>query len=153
MIRKVTPGFKVVLAFKSIRVGSLLTSRLKRKTDDKIKSGIIYEYKCPCGESYIGQTLRTFETRVKEHISQSHKSNVKDHFNTCREFQAAFDIFRSAPDAPPYCSTADFARTQFRIVQNNLHNYRYRLLTEAFFIKLYQPSINDQLDFHAVDIL
>ena len=154
MIRKVTPGFKVVLAFKSIRVGSLLTSRLKRKIDDSKKSGIIYKYQCECGEMYIGQTLRTFETRTKEHThSLSHKSNIRDHFNTCRDFQTAFDLYRNAPDAPPYCSTADFARSHFQIVQTNLHDYRKRCITESFMIKLFKPTINDQLDFHTVDLL
>ena len=42
IIRKVTPGFKVVLAFKSIRLASILTSRLKRKLEDKERSGLIY---------------------------------------------------------------------------------------------------------------
>ena len=34
------------------------------------KSGVVYEVPCNCGKVYIGETERTLETRMKEHVLQ-----------------------------------------------------------------------------------
>ena len=152
-IRKVTPGFKVVLAFKSIRVGSILTSRLKRKIEPEHQAGLIYKYKCTCGDEYIGETLRTFEKRTQEHVDRTRFSAIREHYDICRDFQAEFTLLRSAPNAPTNYSTADLALTRFSIAQNNLHVYRKRKYTEAFMIKLFKPILNVQVKFEDVFLL
>ncbi len=53
--------------FKTSRtLRSLLVKVKKRIPQDKIK-GVIYRVQCECGSSYMGETGRTLETRLKEH--------------------------------------------------------------------------------------
>ncbi len=44
----------------------LLVKVKKRIPQGKIK-GVIYRVQCECGSSYVGETGRTLETRLKEH--------------------------------------------------------------------------------------
>lgn len=153
IIRKVTPGFKVVLAFKSIRLTSILTSRLKRKIEDKDRSGLIYSFECECGSKYIGETLRTFHKRRLEHTRCSSTTAVSDHINRCDIFNAAFDLYRGTPNASEYLTRYSFARSKFRIVHNNLHHHYKRKLTESFMIKLFKPKLNEQVKFLKIDFI
>ena len=43
---------------------------------DPLRSHGIYRLTCPCGKFYIGRTIRNFETRCKEHISQA-RNHIK----------------------------------------------------------------------------
>ena len=43
----------------------------------KHKSCVVYTYECCCSNSYIGQTSRHLETRIKEHVPKCVKDNVK----------------------------------------------------------------------------
>ena len=46
------------------------------------KSGVIYRYKCDradCDEEYIGESVRNFEKRFKEHLKAP--SPIHDHLN------------------------------------------------------------------------
>ncbi len=45
---------------------SLIVKVKKRIPQEKIK-GVIYRVQCECGSSYVGETGRTLETRLKEH--------------------------------------------------------------------------------------
>jgi predicted GIY-YIG superfamily endonuclease len=40
---------------------------LVRPESDRPKTDVIYKIPCECGKSYIGETGRTLETRLKEH--------------------------------------------------------------------------------------
>ena len=53
----------------------------KDKTPDHKKCGVIYEVQCPeCPEQYIGETGRTLETRMKDHLkSKPPRTAVGDH--------------------------------------------------------------------------
>ena len=54
----------------------------KDKDHTTKKSGIIYRFKCDrleCGEEYIGETVRTFGERFKEHLNSP--SPIHDHSN------------------------------------------------------------------------
>ncbi len=53
--------------FKTSRtLHSLLVKVKKIIPQEKIK-GMIYRVQCECGSSYVGETARTLETRLKEH--------------------------------------------------------------------------------------
>ena len=53
--------------FKSSRtLRSLLTKVKKRIPQERVK-GVIYRVQCECGSTYVGETGRTLETRLKEH--------------------------------------------------------------------------------------
>ena len=55
--------------------------RVKDKTPDLKKCGVIYQVDCPrCDEFYIGETERTLGTRLKEHQTASDKPTaVREH--------------------------------------------------------------------------
>ena len=42
------------------------------------KSSVVYTYECSCSNSYIGQTSRHLETRIKERGPKCVKEYVKD---------------------------------------------------------------------------
>lgn len=75
-------GFKVAITTNKNLKGLLGSS--KDPIDSFEKSGI-YSLTCPCGEEYRGQTRRTFNTRIKEHLAhlrfgREGKSALADHF-------------------------------------------------------------------------
>ena len=39
----------------------------KKRIDQSDRKGVVYEIECCCGHSYIGETGRTLNTRIKEH--------------------------------------------------------------------------------------
>jgi len=39
---------------------------------------VVYTYKCCCANSYIGQTSRHLETRIKEHVPKCVKDHIKN---------------------------------------------------------------------------
>ena len=52
------------------------------------KKGAVYQIKCSCGSSYIGETGRPKTVRMKEHVSdikfaRGDKSATAKHFETC----------------------------------------------------------------------
>ena len=53
----------------------------KDKTPDPKKCGVIYQIQCPqCPEQYVGETGRTLETRMKEHLKlTSPRTAVGEH--------------------------------------------------------------------------
>ena len=53
----------------------------KDKTPDAKKCGVVYEVQCPqCPEQYVGETGRTLETRMHEHLTHSTPpSAVREH--------------------------------------------------------------------------
>ncbi|XP_053389112.1 uncharacterized protein LOC123531409 [Mercenaria mercenaria] len=54
-------------------------TRVKDQTDKLKKCGIIYHVKCKnCKEDYIGETARTLETRLKEHVTRTN-SAIHEH--------------------------------------------------------------------------
>ena len=63
----------------------------------------VYKISCGCGKMYIGQTGRTVETRIKEHMLHCNKGNteksaVAEHWYTCGEpiyFQETEVLHRS----------------------------------------------------------
>ena len=147
MIRKITPSYKVVLAFKTLRLGQIITSRLKRKIEYNEKSGICYKFLCSCNKSYIGETLRTFHLRRLEHTRLKSNTAIKRHFSNCPIFQNEYENHINSPEVTSEISEGNFAKTKFSILQSNLSQYTNRTLTESFLITLFKPTINEQTDY------
>ena len=52
----------------------------KGKTPDHKKCGVVYEMQCPeCPALYVGETARTLETRMNDHLKHSPRTAVGDH--------------------------------------------------------------------------
>ncbi|XP_046583490.1 uncharacterized protein LOC124290731 [Haliotis rubra] len=88
--------------------------------------GVIYKIDCNCGHSYIGETSRPVNTRIKEHqtstIKSDQKSAISDHIATHPNHQINW--------------------TDFTILATNQSDFTKRKITEGINIKRYRPLIN-----------
>ena len=58
--------------------------KVKKRIDPSDRKGVIYEIECCCGHSYIGETGRTLNARIKEHqyaVRRYDPNNGKVHVN------------------------------------------------------------------------
>ena len=88
--------------------------------------GCIYQLNCNCGNSYIGETSRPFDIRLKEH-----KTSVK---NADQKSALSEHIIKN----PTH--TIDWQQTT--ILATNIHDWRKRKLLEAINIRRLTPEIN-----------
>jgi hypothetical protein len=118
------------------------------------KSGLVYEFSCPCNEKYIGETRRSLGVRSKEH-AMSHfylswpmtdkNSAIFNHIRSCPKFLEKFDEYWSEPNTK-YSDLSHnkrmglFTPKFFTILKSNLSNESDRKITEAILIKLFNPS-------------
>ena len=63
---------------------------VKDPTEAERRKGAVYQIKCPCGSSYVGESGRPKNVRLKEHIAdikfaRTDKSATARHFETCGE--------------------------------------------------------------------
>jgi hypothetical protein len=142
IIQKATPTFKVIITFKTIRLRNALSFRLKAKIPNELKAGLSYEFECPCGEKYIGETLRTLNERSSNHCVPSSSTNVRNHFESCPTFIWEFHKTTAEPNSRAFTK---YAKQHFKIVYANLKEYRHRILIESFMIKIKRPKLNDQV--------
>jgi hypothetical protein len=147
IVRKATPKFKLVVAFKPIRLKNAISHRLKNKIPEDEKAGLCYQFECSCGEKYIGETLRPLKERSSEHCVPSSESNVRKHFEDCPTFLRQFRSQVAEPNNSNTRIFTKFAKSHFKIVSSNLKEYRHRTLVESFMIKLNKPKLNDQVKF------
>ena len=57
---------------------------LKPTVPRMLSSGVVYQIQCPaCACSYIGQTVRHLQTRVREHLGRS--GTIRRHAETCHQ--------------------------------------------------------------------
>ena len=92
-------------------------------------SNVVYEGTCDCTEIYIGETSRNAEIRWSEHTSSKGKSEVSKHILMNEGHEITWKILTKAPV-----------------------DKRKRKILEAFYIKKFSPSINDQLDIKSLKL-
>ena len=110
--------FKVL--YKYCRIGN----RLRFKDKQTIKSNCVYRVKCmSCDASYIGETCRNVNTRMREH-STCKDSAVFDH---TRETGHEFNL----KDPEILCFESDWSK---------------RKIKEALYIQEHNPSLNKQVE-------
>ena len=83
-IRRVLRKHNIRTAFRSgLSLGKLLT-KVKDPVPPEDRSGVVYKISCLCGDSYIGETGRNANIRIKEHkaacrLARFEKSAVAEH--------------------------------------------------------------------------
>ena len=83
-VRRILRDYGIRTAFKNYpTLGSILT-KVKDQIALERRNGVIYKINCACGDTYIGETGRTLEIRVKEHKracvkADFEKSSVAEH--------------------------------------------------------------------------
>ena len=119
--RKVCSNHGVQVYFKG---GTTIRNLLMAPMDQdpmRKRSGVIYRYKCDrveCDEEYIGESLRTFGERFKEHLKAP--SPIFDHYNTTGH-KVSLD--------------------NFSIMGREEQNLM-RTIKEALYIRVNNPSLN-----------
>ena len=90
------PKISKILTRKGIKVAHTskrLRNRLvhvKDPIEAERRKGAVYQIKCPCGSSYVGESGRPKNVRLKEHkadikFARTDKSATARHFETCGE--------------------------------------------------------------------
>lgn len=64
-------------------VGNSLFANLKDKTPAHLQSNVIYEAKCTCDKTYVGQTRQRLEKRMYNH-KYSAKNGSEEHSALCK---------------------------------------------------------------------
>ena len=142
VIKAVTPEYHVNFAWSLIKIGRIVTPRLKPLDCPKIK--LCYKFTCECKQIYIGETSRTLSARVSQHEVDK-KSAVYLHTLECPEYDAAYLLKCTTRPVP---SNIQFLTNHFQILATNL-NYIDRITYEAIEIEKYDNSkkLNRQKDF------
>ena len=143
IVKDITPNFKISFAYTTPKLSQIILKQLKPQLNMFEKSALIYQFTCPCGESYVGETTRPLLTRIKEHNQPSRNTAIFNHTSQCTIYQNSL----------PKCTTKKHSsytfhfKSFFKVLATNLFNYTHRINTEAIFISLLAPSINEQCDF------
>ena len=65
----------IKIVFKSLKTLKQSFTSVKDKINPLHQSSV-YKIPCSCGISYIGQTGRSFEVRIKEHITDTNHNRI-----------------------------------------------------------------------------
>ncbi|XP_067656407.1 uncharacterized protein [Haliotis asinina] len=87
--------------------------------------GCVYQILCDCGDTYIGETLRPLNTRLKEHQASVNKLDLKSAVSEHISKKHDHTIIREATKA----------------LSANNSNWRQRKLQEAIDIRRSRPAI------------
>ncbi|XP_064610883.1 uncharacterized protein LOC135475069 [Liolophura sinensis] len=98
----------------------------KTPTKPQPPKGVVYQLKCSCNNSYIGETGRPLQTRIKEHQSSVQKLDSKS---------AISDHIHENPSHNINWNTV-------RTLNMNQPHWKKRKLQEAIQIKRLKPSLN-----------
>ena len=116
-LHKINAPCTVVMTLRKLKTA---LPSLKPPTEKLLRSGIVYEIKCPrCNACYVGQTGRHLQFRLREH--QRNEGPVKSHFNSCTE---------------------KLTEEHIRILHMTIREEKYLLALEALYIRERKPSIN-----------
>ena len=149
-IKKVTPDFRINWCWRTIKMSSITSPKLKNKVPTILKNGAIYKFTCAkeCQKTYIGETKRLLKTRISEHFQPSRKSAIRDHTDECKLFKKSLNKKLSEkPNSKP----AERNRIRTDHIQNHFSpmafntNYFKRTTIEALMISLYEPELNEQV--------
>ena len=139
-IREISPLFRINFAFQSPKISTLLLHKIKPKIPQFQKAGVVYKFECDCKKSYIGETARILDIRLREHNQPSRKSEVFNHISNCPIYQENLPSNITAKQSTFYHHIKD----RFKILKSNLHSYHHRTITESLFINLQNPELNKQ---------
>ena len=104
---------------------------LKPPVEKLLKSGVVYQLTCPrCSASYVGQTGRHLQTRLKEHLQRA--GPMKSHLMQCDSNLTSEDV---------------------NILQSTSRGENFLLTLEALHIREQKPSINTKDEYRSRDLV
>ena len=149
LIRKICPEFTLNFSFTNIKLKNFISPLLKPKISKELKAGLIYEFKCACSESYIGETRQLLCYRVQQH-RRDHDSHIFTHIQTCHKYQT--QLIQKYPNAT-LSEKRDFLLSFFSILENNVAKTHLRKICEANYINSKNPSLNKQVHHYNLSLM
>ena len=123
-LQKCNAPCKVVLTIRKMK--TVLPS-LKTKTENALKSGVVYQITCPqCKLCYVGQTSRHLLTRFKEHMRKA--TPVGSHLQQCNANVSVEDV---------------------KILASTSRNMYHLMTLEALWIDQIKPELNTKDEFRS----
>ena len=113
------------------KLGQILCSHKERKPPEKIG---IYQIPCSCKANYIGETLRSLETRIKEHQKQVQDLSIRAKKNQAITNSAIADHINQNKDHQIMFDSASLLEHESR--------YFHRKSKEGLYIQALKPEIN-----------
>ena len=152
IFEKYLPKYRIVISWRTIRLSSIITGRLKPRQNPQNSSALIYHFLCPCARAdYIGETKRLLSQRVKEHASHSNQTEIGSHIHHCTTYKKEYQKTHKYNQNPS--SKTSFLRSHFKILARNQFDYWTRKFNEGFFIHLLSPNLNKQNQCHKLTII
>ena len=142
ILKKYTPNFKLNIAFRTIKLSSILLPNLRPQTEQLLASNSVYKFQCDCPSSYIGHTKKILESRILQHRTYS-SSHVYKHIETCHFYNGKLSENFGAD--PTDNAKREFIKQHFTVLQKNLKNYHSRITYEGLMITLQNPDLNKQV--------
>ena len=109
---------------------------------------MVYTYECCCANSYIGQTSRHLETRIKEHVPKCVKEHIKDQpkkmsnatSNAIKRSSISEHLVKN-----PKCGNS-YSETRFKILRSCTNIFDL-IKIEAIYIYLNKLKLCEQKEF------
>ena len=137
-------------------VYSKISNYIFKNSDILDTTNCSYNFECTCSSHYVGITARMLKTRAKEHRNPSSAKGIYYHINSCPTYLTKLKIFEEQNLRPNFGSRAKkkikdkFFMLHFKILQRRFCSYFERRNTEAFFIRILRPDLNDQKDHNSL---
>ena len=145
------PNFHIRLAYKSIPLSNLFSADAKPPKSHEIETtNCCYNFKCLCLSHYVGMTGRMVKTRATAHRNLSLAKGIYYHIHSCPNYLARLhnierENFLLEMGVRARQKLRDkFFMQHFRVLQKGFRSYFERRKTEAFFIRILKPDLNDQ---------
>ena len=145
-MQKVVPTFRVNVAYKSVTVSPLFSTDSKAIIPPKDTSNVVYEFTCDCESSYIGHTGRELVVRMREHQQLSQGKEVYRHIHSCPIYEKRLNTWIPPQRMTYFQKKFAFFISHFKILQKSFRSDFERRKTEAFYIRVKRPDLNDQKD-------
>ena len=140
-LRKSLSDFKFKVVLKTNKMSMFCSN--KDRLSQKEKANVVYLFSCPgCSKKYIGKTERNLTTRLDEHARGNSDSAIHQHLTSCSHYGELLDLYKLF-----YGDIDIFKHFINTILDNTIildsHTHWLKLLfLEAYYIKLYNPSLN-----------
>ena len=159
LLKTNTPNYHINIAWKLEKLQKYFSHRLKMPVPELEKIGVTYKFDCLCHESYIGESKRQLQNRIKEHNQKSKQTAISNHIygnglkniEPCPEFNS--EISNQFGAQPNPNQKFSFIRNHFTLLQNNLTNTFDRRTFEAVAITVHKPKLNAQVLHRKVSII
>ena len=151
-MKNLVPEFLVNVAYKSKTVSQLFSTNSKGAVPFIETPNICYQFRCHCGSHYIGHSERPMIDRLQEHQQPSKAKGVLWHILSCPEYlkkKKDIVIFDPSKKKISKEKSYQFFLSHFKILQKSFRSHDERKKTEAFYIRVKRPDLNDQRDHKA----